>query len=168
MTTKAQERKALEQIRKIVEGLGEDSYIGTAFEGCFEIAEENIENDFACSMKQRKEAAEFAEDQLREKLAEKEKEVKELNETIDLNAKIINELHERIEKLREAKLKAQDEAIKNKKEVFINVNNGDSYDGCPAQVKYIDNNGFRFVTITEESGWTVSYKLDDIKEITIG
>lgn len=68
MTTKEQERKALEQIRKIVEGLGENSYIGTAFEGCFEIAENNIENDFACSMKQRKESAEFAEDQLREKL----------------------------------------------------------------------------------------------------
>lgn len=58
MTTKEQERKALEQIREIVNGLGEDSYIGAAFEGCFEIAEENIENDFACSMKQRAESAE--------------------------------------------------------------------------------------------------------------
>lgn len=55
--TKEQERKALEKIRKIVADLGENSYIGTAFEGCFEIAEENIENDFACSMKQRWEAA---------------------------------------------------------------------------------------------------------------
>ena len=53
MATKDQERKALEQIRKIVEGLGKDSYIGTAFEGCFEIAEENIDNDWGCSMKQR-------------------------------------------------------------------------------------------------------------------
>ena len=55
MTTKEQERQALEQIRKIVADLGENSYIGTAFDGCFEIAEENIENDFACSMKQRAE-----------------------------------------------------------------------------------------------------------------
>lgn len=55
--TKEQERKALGKIRKIVKKLGEDSYIGTAFEGCFEVAEENIENDFACSMKQRVEAA---------------------------------------------------------------------------------------------------------------
>lgn len=54
--TKEQERKALEKIKKIVEELGEDSYIGMAFEGCFEIAEENIENDFGCSMKQRAEA----------------------------------------------------------------------------------------------------------------
>jgi chromosome segregation ATPase len=51
--TKEQERKALEQIRKIVEGLGADSYIGMAFEGCFEIARDNIENDWGCSMKQR-------------------------------------------------------------------------------------------------------------------
>ena len=58
MTTKEQERKALEKIRKIVEELGENSYIGIAFEGCFELAEENIENDFGCSMKQRWEIAE--------------------------------------------------------------------------------------------------------------
>ena len=53
MTTKEQERKALEQIRKIVAGLGEDSYIGIAFDGVLEDASENIENDFACSWKQR-------------------------------------------------------------------------------------------------------------------
>lgn len=58
MTTKEQERKALEKIRKIVEELGENSYVGTAFDGCFEIAEDNIENDFGCSMKQRAETAE--------------------------------------------------------------------------------------------------------------
>lgn len=53
MATKDQERKALEQIRKIVEGLGEDSYIGKAFEGCFDDAESNIDNDFWNSMAQR-------------------------------------------------------------------------------------------------------------------
>lgn len=55
MTTKEQERKALEQIRKIVEALGEDSYIGTAMAGMFEDAEDNIENDFAMSWKDRAE-----------------------------------------------------------------------------------------------------------------
>lgn len=44
--TKEDERKALEQIKKIVKGLGEDSYVGTAFKGVFELAEENIECDF--------------------------------------------------------------------------------------------------------------------------
>ena len=43
--TKDQERKALGQIRKIIESLGPDSYVGAAFEGCFDIAESNIEND---------------------------------------------------------------------------------------------------------------------------
>ena len=43
--TKEQELKALEKIKKIVADLGEDSYIGMAFEGCFEIAKDNIEND---------------------------------------------------------------------------------------------------------------------------
>lgn len=47
--TKEQERKALEKIKKIVSDLGPDSYLSTAFKGCFEDAEYNIENDFACS-----------------------------------------------------------------------------------------------------------------------
>lgn len=55
MTTKDQERKALQQIRKIVEGLGEDSYIATAFDGCFDDAENNIEDDAAYSWKDRAE-----------------------------------------------------------------------------------------------------------------
>jgi len=58
MTTKEQEFKALGQIKEIVKSLGEGSYVGTAFEGCFEIAEENIRNDFACSMKKKLELAE--------------------------------------------------------------------------------------------------------------
>lgn len=55
--TREQEKKALAKIREIVESLGENSYIGTALEGCFEIAEENIEYDFADSMKDRLETA---------------------------------------------------------------------------------------------------------------
>lgn len=50
MTTKQQERDALNIIREIVDDLGEDSYIAMAFTGCFQDAEENIENDFALSM----------------------------------------------------------------------------------------------------------------------
>lgn len=58
MTTKDQEIKALEKIQKIVADLGEDSYVGTAFEGCFEIAAQNIDWDAACSMKQQRDLAE--------------------------------------------------------------------------------------------------------------
>lgn len=57
-TTKEQERKALEKIKRIVSELGDDSYVATAFEGCIELAEENITNDFALSMKSRCESAE--------------------------------------------------------------------------------------------------------------
>ena len=49
MTTKEQERKALEKIRKIVAELGENSYVGIAFDGAFELAEENISDDYGNS-----------------------------------------------------------------------------------------------------------------------
>ncbi len=80
--TKEQERKALEQIKKIVESLGKDSYIATAFEGCFDLAEENIENDWACSMKQRVEAAEKKVEEAEKQTAalEKKLKLKELDE----------------------------------------------------------------------------------------
>lgn len=58
IATKEQELKALEQIKKIVEGLGPDSYVGTALKGCFADAEDNIANDFALSMYDRWQLAE--------------------------------------------------------------------------------------------------------------
>lgn len=56
--TKEQERKAVEKIRKIINELGQGSYVGIALEGCLEDAESNIENDFADSMKSRLEHSE--------------------------------------------------------------------------------------------------------------
>ena len=53
MATKAQERAALKKIRNIVDGLGEESYIGYAMDGVFEDAEQNIENDFWNSYRDR-------------------------------------------------------------------------------------------------------------------
>lgn len=53
IATKQQERDTLAAIRKMVEELGPQSYLATAFDGCFEDAENNIENDFADSMKAR-------------------------------------------------------------------------------------------------------------------
>ena len=44
--TKQQERDTLAAIMQMVEELGPNSYLATAFAGCFEDAEENIENDF--------------------------------------------------------------------------------------------------------------------------
>jgi len=45
--TKEQELEALQQIKALVAGLGPRSYIATAFKGVFDIAQENIENDFS-------------------------------------------------------------------------------------------------------------------------
>ena len=49
MTTKDQERKALEQIKKIIDGLGADSYVSAAMEGVYDLAMDNIGNDFCIS-----------------------------------------------------------------------------------------------------------------------
>lgn len=112
MTSKQEERKALAQIRKIVEGLGENSYIGMALEGCFEIAEQNIENDFGCSMQQRAEAAEKKATELQDKVyrlenalnvrkvdcEQAEAETLRLAKIVDEKANYINELEGRQEK----------------------------------------------------------------------
>mgnify|MGYP000781491042 CR=1 FL=1 len=83
IATKDQERRALAQIKKIVEGLGPDSYIGTAFKGVFEDAEQDIEYDTAYSMKERLESAEVAEQHLRETLAAANERLGELGGLID-------------------------------------------------------------------------------------
>lgn len=55
--TNTQEREALAKIREILEDFSpEDTYIGKAFEGCVEQAEENIRNDWMLSWKHRYEA----------------------------------------------------------------------------------------------------------------
>lgn len=48
--TKDQEREALEKIRGILRLLPEDSYVKTAFAGCCELAEDNINFDWLLSM----------------------------------------------------------------------------------------------------------------------
>ena len=68
--TKQQERDTLEKIRKMVEQLGPDSYLAAAFEGCFDLAAENIDNDWACSMADRARNAEKRVADLEDKLSE--------------------------------------------------------------------------------------------------
>lgn len=70
IATKDQERKAIEEIRKIVDNLGENSYVGAAMEGVLELAEDNIENDFVQSMKESVETAEKRAHELEEELEE--------------------------------------------------------------------------------------------------
>lgn len=79
MTTKEQERKALARIRKIVAELGEDSYLATAFDGAWEIAEENIDYDFAGSVKWYVSQYHELSDEIRKAAEESEKMNRELS-----------------------------------------------------------------------------------------
>ena len=98
MATKEMERKALDKIRKIVSELGDDSYVATAFEGCFEVADRNIDNDWLCSLLQR---AESAENLLKEALDEMHKAQNEAKllktENIGLREKVLGK--DSVEKL---------------------------------------------------------------------
>ena len=115
--TKDQEREALEKIKAILDTLGPDSYVGTAFEGCLEIAEENIENDFAFSMKQRVEAAVVENSRLKErvkeledKLAESEKDYEAAHAEIQRLKTQVQELSEKLASAEEALEDANEEA----------------------------------------------------------
>lgn len=57
MSTKEQEMEALQKIKEILSGIDPDGYVATALDGCLDIAEDNIGNDFLCSMKQRADSA---------------------------------------------------------------------------------------------------------------
>lgn len=93
MTTKEQERAAVEKIRKIIEELGENSYVGFAMEGVLELAEENIREDTAYSMKEHAELIE-------ERAREAEKENKLLKAELGTAKKITEENNKVIAKLK--------------------------------------------------------------------
>lgn len=120
MTTKQQEREALEKIKGIVEELGENSYIGKAFEGCFEMARENIEDDFFDSWKERAERANREADMWRSKANELSARVASMHASImklEFSALDHDDLMECIDMVRErldrceAEIRAEAEAI---------------------------------------------------------
>ncbi len=92
ISTKDQEREALKKIKEIVAGLGEGSYVAAAFEGCFEIAEDNIGNDFSRSMKQIADSA-------REDLEMAYKENRKMERKVQDQAKVLTEFNEERERL---------------------------------------------------------------------
>ena len=102
--TKAQEREALTKIRQILDDFDpEDSYIGKAFEGCVEQADENIRNDWMLSWK-----GQYLDEQAKNcKYAEKVGELtRQLNQKDDTIARLEdakNQLSEEIDGLTLAK-----------------------------------------------------------------
>lgn len=76
MTTKQQERDALDKIEKILKGMDADGYLNTAFKGCVEDARRNIDEDAAYSaadraarLQEKLDKIEAGNKQLREELA---------------------------------------------------------------------------------------------------
>ena len=98
--TKQQERDALAKIRAMVEELGPDSYVRTAFEGCFEIADQNIEYDFGDSMKHRVESSQRDADEVKRQLAKAEQDNQDLRDTIAELKETLSNLSDRAEKER--------------------------------------------------------------------
>ena len=164
MTTKEQERKALEQIRKIVAGLGEDSYIATAFEGCFEDAERNIDDDAAYSMKGRWEMISKNWDARLKEFHKAEQTIEELKAKLEEETLKAASLSEDIVKVRG---KAMEEICKERKDITIETTDGTRECMPFAKVEYFNNDGFRFINVVEKSGWTTSYKLEDLKVLRI-
>lgn len=107
MATKEKELKALEKIEKIVGKLGKESYVGAAFDGCFELAKINILNDFWHSMKQRAERAK--EDHL-----ESLDEVRKLQEELAESRKDCEDARAEVQRLLEQK-NAEIEALREQK-----------------------------------------------------
>ena len=83
IATKEQERETLEKIKAMVAELGPQSYLATALEGTFEIAEQNIEYDFGDSLKGRLESAQEREADAVKELAEAKAEIARLNKALE-------------------------------------------------------------------------------------
>lgn len=74
---KAQEWETLEKVKTMIAELGPNSYLKTAFSGCYEVAEENIDMDAAFSLKGRAELAEGQVKDLRNEIKDLEDQINE-------------------------------------------------------------------------------------------
>lgn len=72
-----------------------------------------------------------------------------------------------IKRYDELKKQADERELAARKDVTLLMKNGEEINTGFAEVRYINNNGFCFVNVVEQSGWTTSYKMDDIAGITI-
>lgn len=102
--SKDTEREYLGRIKNILDALGPNSYCAMAFEGCVGDAEENIDSDFAVSMKGRWEDEREAHEKTRKSLTEK------LNE----QGQRIAELEAEVQKARQMEAQARKEAAEDK------------------------------------------------------
>lgn len=95
IASKEEEREALANIKQIVAGLGENSYIAIAMEGMWELIEENINDDFGNS---HKDMIALRDD----KIEQLDIELAEANARIKLMKSEINSHRERVDQLEKA------------------------------------------------------------------
>lgn len=167
MTTKEQERKALEQIKKILAGLEEDSYVATAMRGMVNDAEINIENDWALSRYDAWQEAEHKADKAEAELLEANVKVAYLKTQISNLTETITDLNRKLAEARKQAREAEANMIDEIKEVHIQTTDGEDELKRFAEIEYFNDNGFRFINVKEKSGWTNSYKITDLKKLII-
>ena len=122
--SKDDERKALAKIRKIIDDLGADSYVAAAFDGCFEMAEQNIENDWACSLKGEVESLQAQNNGLRHEIDELQKDIKVVKGLHNIGTEVsekqktrIKELEDRIQSLQGEVVDTDNERLQLKEEL---------------------------------------------------
>lgn len=99
ITTKEDERNALTKIRKIVEDLGEGSYVATALKGAFDLAERNISYDAAYNVEEIIAKCEELTEKCNEKATSLAHATVELEKQNDLTNHWMNECEDALDKL---------------------------------------------------------------------
>lgn len=102
--SKDTEREYLGRIKNILDALGPNSYCAMAFEGCVGDAEENIDSDFAVSMKGRWQSECKAHENTRKSLTEK----------LDAQSQRIAELEAGLQGVKQMEIQARKEAAEAK------------------------------------------------------
>lgn len=96
--TNAQEREALLKIREILKDFDpEETYVGKAFDGCVELAEENIRNDWLYSWKGR-----YLDEQLKNH---------RLSDKVEALTKTLNRKEDAIARLEDAKNQLESQIV---------------------------------------------------------
>ena len=96
--TDAQEREALAKIREILKDFDpEETYVGKAFDGCVELAEENIRNDWLYSWKGR-----YLDEQLKNH---------RLSDKVEALTKTLNRKDDTIARLEDAKNQLESQIV---------------------------------------------------------
>ena len=98
ITTKQQEREALEQIRNILNTLESGSYVRTAYQGIDVMAESNIDNDFGISATETIRHLETESEELKKENKRLEQEIKNILQIEEVNKKTVQRLHEEHDK----------------------------------------------------------------------